>query len=416
MHDAVSLLCEKLDEVAAKLLALGSSDSRFSQSHGWNHPAISPAQLAEFPSRIATTLRQANIVAVSEADAKALNDASSALAGLLSDVLPSFAGNPSAGLPPVLSTLSYVSITVEPLLGWSASDPKRLPSPLARRLAAIDRQINEIVPDKEELQQKIATLLEAEEAATSLPTTLQELKAANNHMRQISSNASALFGKIEEDQKKAIDYLAKLHSAAEEGAQLVAQAGEAHRITTSIGLAAAFDDRAGKLNRSLGWWVAGLAIALGAAMVVGFVRLSAMKEVLAAETLDPLRIWVQVLLTALSLGAPIWFAWIATKQINQRFRLAEDYAFKASVAKAYEGYRREAVRIDHELEKRLFASALTRLDEAPLRLVEMHTHGSPIHELANSKAVKSVIDSAAALPGRLRGRVERTPGERGAAE
>lgn len=416
MHTAVSLLCERLDEVAAKLLAIGNSEQRFSQSQGWNYPAISPVQLAELPGRIATTLRQANIVAVSELDAKALNDASSALAGLLAEVLPSFAGNLSAGLLPVLSTLSYVSMTVEPLHSWSASDPKRLPSALARRLATIDREINEIVPDKEELQQKVATLLEAEEAATSLPTTLQELKAANNHVRQISSNAAALFGKIEEDQKKAVDYLANLHSAAEEGAQLVTQAGEAHRITTSIGLAAAFDDRAGKLNRSLGMWVAGLAAALIVAMGVGFVRLSAMKDVLAAETLDPLRIWVQVLLTALSLGAPIWFAWIATKQISQRFRLAEDYAFKASVAKAYEGYRREAVRIDHELEKRLFASALTRLDEAPLRLVEMNTHGSPIHELANSKAVKSVIDSAAALPGRLRGRMERTPSERGAAE
>lgn len=63
----------------------------------------------------------------------------------------------------------------------------------------------------------------------------------------------------------------------------------------------------------------------------------------------------------------MWFAWLATKQIGQRFHLAEDYAFKASVAKAYEGYRKEAARIDPEFEARLFGSALTRLDEAPLR-------------------------------------------------
>ncbi len=47
------------------------------------------------------------------------------------------------------------------------------------------------------------------------------------------------------------------------------------------------------------------------------------------------------------------------------------------MAKAYEGYRKEAARIDPQFEARLFGSALTRLDEAPLRLVEIGSHGSP---------------------------------------
>ena len=103
---------------------------------------------------------------------------------------------------------------------------------------------------------------------------------------------------------------------------------------------------------------------------------------------------VQAVLSLLSVGAPLWFAWLATKQVGQRFRLAEDYAFKASVAKAYEGYRKEAARIDPAFEHRLFDSALTRLDEAPLRLVETGTHGSPWHELANSEAVRRTFDAA----------------------
>jgi hypothetical protein len=53
-----------------------------------------------------------------------------------------------------------------------------------------------------------------------------------------------------------------------------------------------------------------------------------------------------VVLSLLSIGAPIWLAWQATKQIGQRFRLSEDYAFKASISRAYEGFRREAARID----------------------------------------------------------------------
>lgn len=55
--------------------------------------------------------------------------------------------------------------------------------------------------------------------------------------------------------------------------------------------------------------------------------------------------------------------------------------------------RKEAVRIDPAFEKRLFASALTRLEEAPLRLVESETHGSPWHELLNSAALKAALRS-----------------------
>jgi hypothetical protein len=98
----------------------------------------------------------------------------------------------------------------------------------------------------------------------------------------------------------------------------------------------------------------------------------------------------------LSVGAPIWFGWLATKQIGQRFRLAEDYAFKASISRAYEGFRREAARVDKNMEARLLASALTRLDELPLRLIETDTHGSPWHELASSDLVK---DAMRAVPG-----------------
>lgn len=96
-------------------------------------------------------------------------------------------------------------------------------------------------------------------------------------------------------------------------------------------------------------------------------------------------------LSALSVGAPVWFAWLATKQIGQRFRLAEDYAFKASVSRAYEGYRREAARVDADLEVRLLESALARLDELPLRLVEVSSHGSPFHELASSELVQQAL-------------------------
>jgi hypothetical protein len=102
---------------------------------------------------------------------------------------------------------------------------------------------------------------------------------------------------------------------------------------------------------------------------------------------------MEFIISILSVGAPIWFAWIATKQIGQRFKLSEDYGFKSSVAKAYEGYKKEASRIDEKLEHRLFSSALTRLEEAPLRLMDGKTHGSPWHEIFESDNFKSAMNN-----------------------
>jgi hypothetical protein len=105
---------------------------------------------------------------------------------------------------------------------------------------------------------------------------------------------------------------------------------------------------------------------------------------------------LNMLLSLLSIGAPVWFAWLSTKQIGQRFRISEDYAFKASISRAYEGYRREAARIDPDLEAQLLGSALARLDEQPLRLVESASYGSPWHELLASDLIK---DAARSVPG-----------------
>jgi hypothetical protein len=150
-------------------------------------------------------------------------------------------------------------------------------------------------------------------------------------------------------------------------------------------LAGAFDQRASRLQWSIRLWTLGLLAALSSGAYLGSLRVKVLSDAISQPVADWGIIWMHVILSLLSIGAPLWFAWLATKQIGQNFRLAEDYAFKASVAKAYEGYRKEAVQIDPAFAARLFSSALDRLEEAPLRFVEHATHGSPWHEFFSSK-------------------------------
>ena len=186
-----------------------------------------------------------------------------------------------------------------------------------------------------------------------------------------------------------------------EAESIVERFSSAYAASTSHGLAAAFTERSAALGKSMWVWVGGLVIALGLGSWIGSTQLRNFSEVIKQPDSNSIVVVINLVLALLSIGATVWFSWLATKQIGQRFRLAEDYAFKASVSRAYEGYRREAANIDQEFVSRLFSSALSRLDEQPLRLVETMTHGSPWHELASSdlirKATESVPEFAASV-------------------
>lgn len=273
-------------------------------------------------------------------------------------------------------------------------DSKALPANLARRARAAQAELDQLTPNIADLGKQIEQIQAAHAVADTLPIDLQALAEAREKLSKASVDAALHAEKVNEAQESSVAELKKMRESSAEVAQLVKQCEAAYQITTTKGLAGAFDQRASRLAWSMWTWVCGLVVALGLGSLIGAHRLELLSAALQAQNPNWAGISMQALLSLLSVGAPLWFAWLATKQIGQRFRLTEDYAFKASVAKAYEGYRKEAARIDPAFESRLFASALTRLDEAPLRLVESGSHGSPWHELANSEGVRRAFSAA----------------------
>ena len=306
-----------------------------------------------------------------------------------------FGSNGGQAIPAYVSTIMLIRASVLPGIGWQVIvDQKALPATLARRVRAVQAELDQLAPNLGQLSKQIDDIQSAHKVADSLPIDLQALSEAREKVSKLTVEAAV----IEEKLRKAWDdsegYLGWIKKNNEEARKLIALCEAAYQITTTKGLAGAFDQRAGKLEWSMWTWVAGLVIALGIGSLIGANRLEILSAALQAPSPNWGGIAIQAVLSLLSVGAPLWFAWLATKQVGQRFRLAQDYAFKATVAKAYEGYRKEAARIDPDFEHRLFGSALTRLDEAPLRLIETGTHGSPWHELANSQAVRRTFDAA----------------------
>jgi hypothetical protein len=240
----------------------------------------------------------------------------------------------------------------------------------------------------------VTAIERAYDAADRLPEDLESLAAAKREMEQILEKArkdQLLLSGLREEGELIRDGLNRHEAAAE---SVLQRSETAYSAATSVGLAAAFTERSKSLGWSMWVWVGGLVTSLAIGSIFGIERVKVLVELFKDPNQPTSIIIPNIILSAITVGAPIWFAWLSTKQIGQRFRLSEDYAFKASISRAYEGFRREAARVDKELEAKLLASALTRLDELPLRLVETESHGSPWHELATSDVVKEAVRSA----------------------
>lgn len=366
---------------------------------GWNHPAMTRHDLSAFASDLADEIREKGTDTLEAEILEVVKGWSDKLEKLKNTTIQYFYnGHGVQAVPIYIITIKRLRADLEPILGWqSLRDTNLLPSKLARRLRAYKAELDQIAPNKDELKKQIELINEATSAAESLPTDLEALAGAHKTIEDLRGKSTLLHEKIEDHTSKSLAAMEAIHAWEKSAAKLVAQCEEAYKITTTKGLVGAFAQRQSNLTWSMWAWVLVLIAALGIGYYFGAQRLKEITSILNSVAEQKGALWPNAILAFFSLGAPIWLAWIATKQIGQRFRLAEDYAYKATVAKAYEGYRREAARIDEDFEARLFESALTRLEEAPLRLVETHTHGSPWHEFFESETFRAALKQVPGL-------------------
>jgi len=316
---------------------------------------------------------------------------------LYQHTVPQLWGNAAQAVPAYLLTLEGLRKALMPVL---IEDPQgeaivKLRK-LTQQLRGMEARLNGLDPRTAAIASMVDRIEHAYNAADQLPTDLESLSEARQKIADIVAASVNDQARVLAIREKADDLDSRLAKSAEDAKAVLERCETAYSASTSVGLAAAFSERSGSLSKSMWIWVVGPVIALAAGSHFGSGQLKTLSTLFASPNAASSVILLNLLVSILSVGAPVWFAWLATKQIGQRFRLAEDYAFKASISRAYEGFRREAARFDKDMEARLLASALTRLDELPLRLVETDSHGSPWHELASSDAVKQAMKT---IPG-----------------
>lgn len=198
-------------------------------------------------------------------------------------------------------------------------------------------------------------------------------------MEERDASFSEAIERIEESEQTLNQLLKDNQEAAEETKRILKDA-------TSSKLAGSFLDRFNIAEESRKkwlkifiWTIVGLSAMAGAAMIVVHVS----EEV----------VWQDILYRLPILFPLIWLAWMASKNHGHQARIAEDYAFKFSVAMAFQGYKEQAEALSNtQLSERLLEETIDNFGQNPLRVYGKNL-GSPIQELLQNPKLFDKVES-----------------------
>lgn len=398
MHPTLLSIKSELEQLASTVKTSVPNNEPLNVAHNnWSFPGTTRDELVQIADHV-VELIDARGGDTLETNETLLADYPRRIAYLRANTVAQIWGSAAGAVPCYVLTLDGLRRALEPAFGVQnaeATEAARDLKRLTKQLRAIEARITDLDPRSASLSAMVGRIEQAHEAADQLPTDLATLQETRDRMQTLMLASTKDHTMVESVLEEVRAGREAMNASAREADAIISRCDDAYRAQTSEGLASAFAQRSRSLAGSMWVWVGGLVAALVVGAILGSRQLQNLSDLLkTGGQHDSNAIWINLVLALLSIGGPVWFAWISTKQVGQRFRLAEDYGYKASISKAYEGYRREAEdlsRIDPSFQARLFSSALTRLEELPLRLVETHTHGSPWHELLSSDLVRDAV-------------------------
>lgn len=396
MHPALFRIKTQLEETLGLMDANIQTDEPIGLYHGGSiFPCLTKSELKEEIEEIIEAIEKYGSDELGSNSVR-IEDYMRRVDHLRHQVVPQIINNPGQAVPAFIFTLHGLKKAITTALDRD-DDAEELARENLKKLAiqirSMEARLKGLEPRTASMQAMIEKIESAHNAALNLPTDMESLAEARVEIENFVHEATVDHAYISKIKKESEVIDEKLKECIRSAELVLERCETAYSAATSVGLAAAFSERSKTLSESMWVWVFGLIFALALGSIYGSSQLHSLSEAFKTPNVKDSVVVLNLILSIVSLGAPIWFAWLATKQIGQRFKLAEDYAFKASVSRAYEGFRREAARFDKDMESKLLNSALTRLDELPLRLVETESHGSPWHELASSSAIKSAMQT-----------------------
>lgn len=243
----------------------------------------------------------------------------------------------------------------------------------------------------ESLHEKVAeAATETEEFKQQAETSKSEAAADASHMRILRDQVESIRIETEQLRDRVQLDLLKINELVLDATREAEQAAKAHNLSTTAGLAGSFNQKAIAAKERETFWGWMLAISLVAAGTIGYMRYEKLSLFLDSKH-EPYELMANLFLAVLGVSAPLWLAWMSTRMISKNFAITEDYAYKASLAQAYVGFKKEALGLDALFEQRLFAAAVTQLDANPVRFVHDSHPGSPLQDLLQQPFMQDMM-------------------------
>lgn len=387
LPSCLTKIMTSLREVGDTAYGISKETRTFAEIFGGRAPALDRTDLYSMASSLADRIEKwGHGVELSEDDIDSLEAINGNFVHIKSHIIPNLYSDGAFSIAYVSTIGGFEALFNEFTSNqWDViEDQEMMPSKLLKKLSSQFARYDSIVSHLDDLDGKVKRINDAHDAADSFPADLAQIREWHTELINIKKNSLALESSIQKLAAQSTMAEDEIKATVNDAKALVAQLKDLHRVGTSTTLAGAFQDKANSLVFSLWSWVIILMTALFAVFYIGHDRITDISKYMTSDKVNWDGVWINVVLTLLSVSPAIWLGWLASKQISQRFKLAEDYAYKASISNAYEGYRREAVGMDKEFQARLFGTALTRLEEIPIRLVDHNHHASPLHEFFNS--------------------------------
>ena len=200
---------------------------------------------------------------------------------------------------------------------------------------------------------------------------IEEEEKYNKLVLSIDSNKSKL--------EHSINELGELKKSKEEELKVIIEEfdDEKEKIKDILGdanrasMAQSFLDRKKELNtpiyNSAFWRNVGLVLMSGLILIILIVEWN-------QESFDYFRFFSRLPVVMLLL----WLVWSNSQRNNHLIRVQEEYAYKAAVAIAFEGYQRKVDEInDVDLKKLLLELSVTNMGNNPVNLFDKNTKNSP---------------------------------------
>ena len=169
----------------------------------------------------------------------------------------------------------------------------------------MEAQLNGLNPRTDSLAEMVGRIEQAYNAADRLPTDLESLAEARQSISRALEEARYDQKQTQDVRQDAQMMEHHLKKSAEQAQSVLDRCETAYAAATSVGLAAAFDERSTTLSRSMWFWIGGLAVALAAGSFLGSTQLRALSETFSVSGASGSVVVLNVLLAILSVGASV---------------------------------------------------------------------------------------------------------------